>query len=201
MWWSWNQMTHKARHIPVQSRLGQIIQTEWSFLPEVFQLICKRWHLPQSRPVCYEVPKQATSVCLTSSRPGSICLPTSSHSGQSGGETKGLPMQEDHSDYSRMAQHALVLGSGSHVQLDPSVPAQSADSAIQSDSTQESVEPKSPCLAHRAPAIKEQGFSVRQWQHKLRLLKESQPNQSMKQSGPFLQGSATVIRWTSGHHL
>ena len=29
------------------SRLGPIIQTEWSLLPEVFQLICKRWHQPQ----------------------------------------------------------------------------------------------------------------------------------------------------------
>ena len=29
------------------SRLGQIIQTEWSLLPEVFQAICDRWHQPQ----------------------------------------------------------------------------------------------------------------------------------------------------------
>ena len=28
-------------------RLGQTIQTEWSFLPEVFQSICSRWHQPQ----------------------------------------------------------------------------------------------------------------------------------------------------------
>ena len=43
--------------------------------------------------------------------------------------------------------------------------------------------------------------SLRQWQHKLRLLKEDQPDQSMRQSGPFLQSGASVIRWTSGHHL
>ena len=41
---------------------------------------------------------------------GPICLPTSSHSGQSVGETAGLPMQENHPDCSRMAQHALVFG-------------------------------------------------------------------------------------------
>ena len=29
------------------SRLGQIIQTEWSLLPQVFQEICQRWHRPQ----------------------------------------------------------------------------------------------------------------------------------------------------------
>ena len=29
------------------SSLGQTIQTEWSLLPEVFKLICTRWHRPQ----------------------------------------------------------------------------------------------------------------------------------------------------------
>ena len=43
--------------------------------------------------------------------------------------------------------------------------------------------------------------SLRQWQHKLRLLKEDQPDPSMRQSGPFLQSGASVIRWASGHHL
>ena len=43
--------------------------------------------------------------------------------------------------------------------------------------------------------------SLRQWQHELRLLKEDQPDLSMRQSGPFLQSGASVIRCTSGHHL
>ena len=43
--------------------------------------------------------------------------------------------------------------------------------------------------------------SLRQWQHELRLLKEDQPDLSMRQSGPFLQSGASVIRWTLGHHL
>ena len=41
--------------------------------------------------------------------------------------------------------------------------------------------------------------SLRQWQHELRLLKEDQPDLSMRQSGPFLQSGASVIGWTSGH--
>ena len=36
--------------------------------------------------------------------------------------------------------------------------------------------------------------SLRQWQHELRLLKENQPDPSMRQSGPFLQSGASVIR-------
>ena len=37
--------------------------------------------------------------------------------------------------------------------------------------------------------------SLRQWQHELRLLKEDQPDPSMRQTGPFLQSGALVIRW------
>ena len=43
--------------------------------------------------------------------------------------------------------------------------------------------------------------SLRQWQDQLRLLKEDLPDQSMRQSGPFLQNGASVIRWTSGHPM
>ena len=91
-----------------------------------------------------------------------IRLPTSNHLGESGGEVAGLPMQQNHSDCSRVAQHALVLGSGGHVQPNPTEPAhsaQSADTALQSDPSQVSDKSKSPCMAPRASAIKEQGFS------------------------------------------
>ena len=45
------------------------------------------------------------------------------------------------------------------VQPNPTKPAQPAHTTIQSDSTQESVKPKSTCVAPRASAIKEQDFS------------------------------------------
>ena len=67
-------------------------------------------------------------------------------------------MQQNHIDCTGVAQHALVLGSSGHVQSDPTVPAQSGDSAIQPDSAQEPVKPEPTCLAPRATAIKEQGF-------------------------------------------
>ena len=90
---------------------------------------------------------------------GRICLPTSSHLGQSGGEVTGIPMQENHSDCSGVAQHALVLRSSEHVQPNPTEPTQSSkpvDTALQSDPSQ-----KSPCMAPRATAIKEQGLAAR----------------------------------------
>ena len=120
------------------------------------------------------IQQQVTSVCVTSTGPlglgsghtqpamgrsGCIGLPIGSHLGQSGGKAAGPPMQEKHSDCIMVAQHTLVLGPCDHVKPDPSVPAHSANSSLQSDSSQESAKPKSACLAPRASAIKEQGFS------------------------------------------
>ena len=130
-----------------------------------------------NRPVCHEVQPQVASVCLSSTGlpvcssgctystmggSGCICLPTDRHIGQSGGEATGQPVQEIHSDCPGVTQHALVLGLGGHVQSSPSQlaqPAQPVDTAFQSDPSQKSDQPKSPCMAPRATAIKEQGFS------------------------------------------
>ena len=130
-----------------------------------------------SGPVCHQVQQQTPTVCLTSPRPpglgsgctqpilggpGPIRLPTGSHLGQSGGEAPGLPLQQNNSDCTRVAQHALVLGPGSNVKPDPSVSAQHTQpsvSAIQPGPSQEPVESEPTCLAPRASAIKEQGFS------------------------------------------
>ena len=112
-------------------------------------------------------------------------------------------MQQDNTDCPRVAQHALVLGSRGNVQSGPTVSAQHTQpivSTIQPGPPQEPGKSESSCLAPRASAIKEQGFSEAV-QHELRLLKEDQPDLSMRQSGPFLQSGASVIRWTSGHHL
>ena len=77
-----------------------------------------------------------SSGCTQSANGGSgrIRLPTNSHIGQSGGEVAGLPMQENNSDCSGVAQHALVLGSSGHVHPNPTVPARvfAASKAFQS---------------------------------------------------------------------
>ena len=130
-----------------------------------------------SGPVCLQVQQQTASVCITGTRPpglgsgctqpllggpGPIRLPPGSHLGQSGGKAPGLPLQQNNSDCSRVAQHALVLGPGSNVKPDPTVSAQHTQpsvSAIQPGPSQEPVESEPACLAPRASAIKEQGFS------------------------------------------
>ena len=71
-------------------------------------------------------------------------------------------MQQNHTDCTGVAQHALFLGSSGNVQSDPTVsaqPAESSVSGIQPDPAQEPVKPEPICLAPRATAIKEQGFS------------------------------------------
>ena len=78
----------------------------------------------QNRLICHEVQQQVASACVTGTGSpghssgctqfamvgsGSIYYPTINHIGQSGGEVAGLPMQENHSYCSGVAQHALVL--------------------------------------------------------------------------------------------
>ena len=130
-----------------------------------------------SGPVCHQIQQQTPSVCITGPRPpglgsgctqpllggpGPIRLPTGSHLGQSGGKAPGLPLQQNNSDCTRVAQHALVLGPGSNVKPDPTVSAQHTQpsvSTIQPGPSQEPGESESAFLAPRASAIKEQGFS------------------------------------------
>ena len=91
-----------------------------------------------------------------------ICLPTDSHIGQSGGEVARLTIPKVDPYFPGVAQHAMVSGSGGDVQSDPIAFASAAkppDSTLQSDPSQKSDKPKSPCMAPRATAIKEQGFS------------------------------------------
>ena len=133
--------------------------------------------LTSDRSFCHEIQQQATSVCITGSglhghcsgctqpamgKSGCLCLPTDSHIEQGGGEATGLPLQDADPYCSVVALHAMVLGPGGNVQPDPIAlvsTAQPSDSAFQSDLSEKSVKPKTPCMAPRATAIKAQGFS------------------------------------------
>ena len=145
-----------------------------------------------SGPICHQI-QQCTQPLLGGTGP--IRLSTSSHLGQSGGEVAGLPLQQNNSDCPRVAQHALVLGSSGNVQSNPTVSAQH---------TKLSVPAIQPVL-HRnlsnlnlhawllQPQQSRSRASLRQWQHELRLLKEDQPDLSMRQSGPFLKAIADFL--------
>ena len=167
------------------------------------------------RSICHEVQQQVASVCVTSTgllgsssgctqsamgESGRIRLSTSGHLGQSGGEVAGLPLQENHSDCSGVAQHALVLGSmtmSSQIPLSlPNLPTQPFNQIPHRNLTNLNLH-----AWLLEPQRSRSRASLKQWQQGLRLLKEDQPDQSMRQSGPFLQSGASLIRWTSGHPL
>ena len=184
-WCTRQQVTLRACHIPGRlnviadklSRLGQTIQTEWSLHPAVFQAVCSRWHQPQVdlfatrfnnklpqfvSPVPDPQAWAVDALSLSWEDLDPYAFPTGSHLGQSGGEAPRLPLQQNNPDCPRVAQHALVLGPGSNVKRDPTVSAQHTQpsvSAIQPGPSQEPVESELTCLAPRASAIKEQGFS------------------------------------------
>ena len=119
-------------------------------------------------PLRHEVQQQTASVCVTGAgslsdcsrctqhtlgEPGCLRFPTSGHLGQSSGKITELPRQQDNSDCSGVAQHALVLGPGGHVQPNPIEPSQRAtpdDTALQSDPSQKSDKSKSPRMAPRS---------------------------------------------------
>ena len=130
-----------------------------------------------NRSLCYEIQQQAAPVCITSpgshghcsgrtqfamGESGRIRLPTDSHIGESGGEFTGLPIPKIDHHCPGVVQHDMVLGPSGNVQSDPVTLASTAkptNSTLQPGPSQESDQLKSPCLAPRATAIKEQGFS------------------------------------------
>ena len=184
-WCTRQQVTLRVHHIPgwlnviadKLSRLGQTIQTEWSLHPEVFQAVCSRWHQPQVdlfatrfnnklpqfvSPVPDPQAWAVDALSLSWEDLDPYAFPPAAILGKSCGEAPGLPLQQNNSDCSRVAQHAVVLGPGSNVKPDPTVSAQHTQpsvSAIQPGPSQEPVESEPTCLTPRASAIKEQGFS------------------------------------------
>ena len=170
-WCTKNQVTLKARSAEHGSRQAissrpdhsnRMVPSSRGF-PNYMQNVAST----SDRSICHEVQQQVTSVCITSpglpissSRctqspmggSGRICLSTSSHLGQSGGEVTGLTLHENHFDCSGVAKHALVLGSSDHVQPDPTEPAQPVDTTFQSDPSHKSDKPRYPCMAPRVPS-------------------------------------------------
>ena len=170
-----------------------------------------------NRSLCYEI-QQVAPVRITSSGPhghcsgctqfvmgksGRICLPTDSHIGQSGGEVAGLPIPKvDHHcpGWPNMTWFWDLLEMSSQIPLFlPPLP-----NLLTQPLNQTPHRSLTNLNLHAwllEPQLSRSRVSLRRWQQELRLLKEDQPDLSMRQSGPFLQSGASQIRWTSGYHL
>ena len=183
LWCNQRQIILRARHIPGHlnviadklSRHNQVIQTEWSLLPEVFALLCQCWHIllvdlfatrfnHKLPSIVSLVPdRSAWKVDALSLRWEDLDAYAFPPSSSGGCETIGPRVPSHHSDCSRVAQHALVLGPGQHVSSHSPLASSGGEfdnSTIQSVSSQGPPQSKPPCLAPRASAIQQAGFSA-----------------------------------------
>ena len=225
-WCSHRQVTLKARHIPGHlnviadklSRLGQTIQTEWSLLPEIFQRICSRWHRPQidlfATRFNHKLPQFVSPVRDTLAvAVDALTLPWEDL------DAYAFPLT---AILGKVVEKLLDSPCRRLILIAPGWPNMPWFWDLVTMSSQVPLSlPNQPNLLtqpfnqipHRnltnlnlhawllEPQQSRNEASLRQWQQELRLLKEDQPDQSMRQSGPFLQSGASVIRWTSDHHL
>ena len=225
-WCSQQQVTLKARHIPGRlnvigdklSRLGQTIQTEWSPLPEVFQKLCNKWHQPQidlfAMRFNHKLP-QFVSPVLDSLAVAvdALTLPWKDLDAYAFPPTAILgKVVEKLMDSPCKILILIALGWPNMpwfwdlVTISTQVPLSLPN--LPNLLTQPFSQ-----IPHRnltnlnlhawllEPQQSKNRASLMQWQQELRLLIEGQPDQSMRQSGPFLQSGASLIRWTSNHHL
>ena len=225
-WCTRKQVPLKARHIPGQlivvaeklSRLDQTIQTEWSLLPEVFQSICSRWNRPQIdlfatrfnnklpifvSPVLDPLASAVDALSLPWEDLDACAFPPATILGKVVEQLQDCPCKRIiliAPGWPNMPWFWELVAMSSQILLSlPNLPNLLTQPFNQ--------------IPHRnltnlnlyawplEPQQSRSRASLRQWQHELRLLKEDQPDQSMKQSGPFLQSGASVIRWISGHPL
>ena len=225
-WCSQRQVTLKARHIPGRlnviadklSRLSQTIQTEWSLLPEIFQKLCSKWHRPQIdlfatrfnhklpqfvSPVPDSLAVAVDALTLPWEELDAYAFPPTAILGKVVEKLQDSPCKRlilIAPGWPNMPWFWDLVSMSSQVPLSlPNLPNLLTQPFSQ--------------IPHRnltylnlhawllEPHQSMNRASLRQWQQELRLLKEDQPDQSMRQSGPFLQSVASLIRWTSGHHL
>ena len=169
-----------------------------------------------NRPICHEVQQQVTSVCVTSTGfPGSSSGCTQSVMGGSGSFPPAAILGKVVENLQDSPCNRVIL-------IVPGCPNMPWFWDLVTMSSQISLSlPNLPNLLtqpfnqipHRnltnlnlhawllEPQQSRSRASLKQWQQGLRLLKEDKPDQSMRQSGPFLQSGASLIRWTSGHPL
>ena len=225
-WCTRQQVTLRARHIPgwlnviadKLSRLGQTIQTEWSLHPAVFQAVCSRWHQPQVdlfatrfnnklpqfvSPVPDPQAWAVDALSLSWEDLDPYAFPPAAILGKVVEKLQDYPCNRIiliAPRWPNMAWFWDLVAMSSQIPLRlPCIP-----NLVSQPFNQVLHRNLSNLNLHAwllEPQQSRSKASLRQWQHELRLLKEDQPDLSMRQSGPFLQSGASVIRWTSGHHL
>ena len=134
---------------------------------------------------------------------GYVCLPTCSHIGQSVGEVAGPPLPQSHSDspgWPNMPWFWGLVAMSSRIPRSlprlPNLVTQPFNQTPHRNLTNLNL-----YAWLLEPQLSKSRASLRPVQPELRLFKEGQPDQSMRQVDHFLQSGASVTRWTSRHPL
>ena len=214
----------RARHIPgclniivdKLSRHIQVIQTEWSLSQQVFNLLCSRWARPHVDQFATQfnrkLPKFVSPVPdQTAWAVDALSLPWENL------DAYAFP------PVSLLSQViSKVMDQGCRRMIGPEWPNMpwvwdlvtlSVQIPFRLPLQKDLVTQPVSGLLHRnlsnlnlhawllEPLPFKNKDSLTKWQHKLRLLKDSQPEPFTNQSGPFLSNGVNQTRWTSGRPL
>ena len=223
LWCNQRQIGLRARQIPGHlnviadklSRHKQVIQTEWSLLQEVFDLLCRRWHKPDRDLFATRFNHKLSR--FVSPVPDKLAW-----------KVDALSLQWENLDAYAFPPVAILgqvvtklLDQGCHriILIAPGWPNMPwfwdlVNMSVQIPLCLPKVENLLTQLFNQCPhrdlhnlnlhawLLEPQSFSkqvsLRKWQQELRLLRDVQPELSMNQSGPFLSDGPRRIRWTSG---
>ena len=220
------ETTLKARHIPGRlnviadklSRLGQTIQTERSLLPEIFHKLCNRWHQPQidlfATRYNHKLPRFVSPVPDSLAvAVDALTLPWENLDANAFPPTAILRKVVEKLLDSPCKRLILIAPGWPNMPWFWDLVTMSSQVPLSLPILPNLLTQPFNQIPHRSltslnlhawplePQQSKNRASLRQWQQELRLLKEDQPDQSMRQSGPFLQSGASLIRWNSTHHL
>ena len=223
LWCNQRQIVLRARHIPGHlnviadklSRLNQVIQTEWSLLPEVFAQICRRWHRPSvdlfATRFNHKLPRFVSPVPDQSAwGVDALSLPWEDLDAYAFPPTALL-----HQVVTKLLDHGfrrlILIAPGwpnmpwfwDLVNMSAQVP------LLLPQVSKLITQPFNQCPHRDLPNLNLHAWlleplpssrpgSRQKWQQELRLLKDALPEPFMNQSGPFLSDGVKRIRWTSG---
>ena len=225
-WCNLRQVVLKARHIPGRlnviadklSRQGQVIQTEWSLHQEVFDLLVQTWHRPQVDMFATKYNCKLAHYVSPVPDPSAWAVDALTVSWENLDMYVFPPVSLLGKVVSKLLDHlykrVILIAPGwpnmpwfwDLVELSSQIP-------LCLPSHPDLVTQPFNKARHRnltnlnlhawllEPRLSRSKGSLAQWRQELRLLKEVQPEQSMRQSGPFLSDGVNQVMWTSGLHL